>query len=49
MRYRKLELLLMSVGLVGILVSILTSLLDGAELIELLGQALFVPIGESGD
>ena len=44
MRYRKLELLLLSVGLVGILVSIITALLNGARIAELLGQALFVPV-----
>ncbi len=44
MKYRKLELLLLSVGLVGILVSIITALLNGARIAELLGQALFVPV-----
>lgn len=44
MRYRKLELLLVSVGLVGILISILISLLNGAGISEILGQALFVPV-----
>ncbi len=44
MRYRKLELLLLSVGLVGILVSISIALLNGARIAELLGQALFVPV-----
>ncbi len=44
MRYRKLELLLLSVGLVGVLVSIITALLGGAGIRELIGQALFVPV-----
>lgn len=44
MRYRKLELLLMSVGLVGIAISILVSLLNGARPSELIGQALFMPV-----
>jgi GGDEF domain-containing protein len=44
MKYRKLELLLMSVGLIAILISIFTSLLNGAQIDELIGQALFVPV-----
>ncbi len=44
MRYRKLELLLLSIGLLGILISILTALINGARVGELLGQALFVPV-----
>lgn len=44
MKYRKLELLLMSVGLVGILISMMSSLINGSERVEILGQALFVPV-----
>jgi GGDEF domain-containing protein len=44
MKYRKLELLFLAIGLVGIFISILISLVNKAQISELLGQALFVPV-----
>lgn len=44
MGYRKLELLLVSVGMVGIMASMMMALLSGAALFDLLKQALFIPV-----
>ncbi len=43
MRYRKLERLLLSVGLLGVLVSMVVAVINGAPLFNFLGQLLFVP------
>lgn len=44
MKYRKLELLFLSIGTLAVLSSILVSIAQGSSVAEILGQALFVPI-----
>jgi GGDEF domain-containing protein len=44
MKYRKLEMVFLAIGLIGIFISILISLVNKAQPSELLGQALFVPV-----